>query len=300
MKENWKQRQEMLFVYLDFKKIKRIKMKKMMFIACIASVFITTSCRKKGCTDATALNYSLEATKDDGSCEYAVPEEGIGRVTISMDHQWLSSSTDFELNTEYVNSANDDTLTFTQFRYFISNIQLKNENGTWWTHPESYFLVDVSDAASTQLNITGVPLGNYTEISYVMGVDSTRNVSGAQTGALSTTSGMFWSWNSGYIMLKAEGTSPQISGMSGAFTYHLGGFQGANNIVTLKSASFGGNLIVTETSNGRIHLGVDPSHLFANISSVGSVSMVHMPGTNAVAIASGFYNSGVTFKTIHN
>ena len=28
------------------------------------------SCKKKGCTDETALNYSTEAKKDDGSCTY--------------------------------------------------------------------------------------------------------------------------------------------------------------------------------------------------------------------------------------
>jgi len=35
----------------------------------IANVF-TTSCKKKGCTDPEAMNYSEEAEKDDGSCSY--------------------------------------------------------------------------------------------------------------------------------------------------------------------------------------------------------------------------------------
>ena len=35
-----------------------------------ATVLITTSCKKKGCTDSAAINYSEEASKDDGSCNY--------------------------------------------------------------------------------------------------------------------------------------------------------------------------------------------------------------------------------------
>ena len=31
--------------------------------------------KKKGCTDSNATNYSEEAKKDDGSCEYATPVE---------------------------------------------------------------------------------------------------------------------------------------------------------------------------------------------------------------------------------
>lgn len=33
-------------------------------------LLMCVSCQKKGCTDPNALNYSLEATKDDNSCEY--------------------------------------------------------------------------------------------------------------------------------------------------------------------------------------------------------------------------------------
>ena len=46
-------------------------MKKSILI--LAAVVATTaiSCKKKGCTDPTATNYSSEAEKDDGSCEYS-------------------------------------------------------------------------------------------------------------------------------------------------------------------------------------------------------------------------------------
>ncbi|MFK8045319.1 MAG: DUF4856 domain-containing protein [Crocinitomicaceae bacterium] len=37
-----------------------------------ATIITTTSCRKEGCTDETATNYSEEAKKDDGSCQYEI------------------------------------------------------------------------------------------------------------------------------------------------------------------------------------------------------------------------------------
>lgn len=271
-------------------------MKNIIFFALITSAFTFSSCKKEGCTDVAALNYSEKAKKDDGSCQY--PQEETGQVKIVLEHHWGDNSTDFELNTSFIHPVTGDELTFTTMKYYISNFRLKKQDGIWWTHPESYFLVDVDNPSGTTLSLAGVPVGNYTEISYVMGVDSTRNVSGSQTGALSTTNGMFWSWNSGYIMVKAEGLSPQSS--TGSFAYHLGGFAGANNIVTAKSASFGSELLnVTSSGNGMIHLGVDPSQLFENFGSVSNGNTVHMPGTNAKTIATGFYG-GVTFKYIHN
>jgi hypothetical protein len=41
----------------------------LVFALSIATMF-TTSCKKKGCADSEAINYSEEAEKDDGSCSY--------------------------------------------------------------------------------------------------------------------------------------------------------------------------------------------------------------------------------------
>jgi hypothetical protein len=37
--------------------------------------------------------------------------------------------------------------------------------------------------------------------------------------------GMFWTWNSGYIMAKLEGSSSLSRGLNNTFTYHIGGFR---------------------------------------------------------------------------
>lgn len=267
-------------------------MNKLLIIGLAAGLVSLTACKKEGCTDPNALNYSEEAKKDDASCTYA-PVEQTEDVTVHMDHTW--DGNDFSLNTAYTHPTTGDELTFTTMKYYVSNIKLKKDDGTWWVEPESYYLVDLSQGE--MFTIPNVPEGNYTDISYTLGVDSLRNVSGAQTGALSTTHGMFWSWNSGYIMTKAEGTSPQSS--SGSFAFHLGGFSGANNTVEVKEASFGGNLVLNGAGSPKIHMTVDPSTLFNTVGSVSNINSLMMPGANATTMSMDFH-TGVNFMMIHN
>lgn len=267
-------------------------MNKLVIIALATGMASLTACKKEGCTDPTAVNYSEEAKKDDGSC-ISAPAEQTENVTVQMDHSWNGS--DFTLNTVYTHPTTGDELTFTTLKYYVSNIKLKKDDGTWWTQPESYYLIDLSQGEL--FTIHDVPEGNYTDISYMLGVDSLRNVSGAQTGALSTTHSMFWSWNSGYIMTKAEGTSPQSG--TGSFTYHLGGFSGSNNTIEVKEATFGENLVLNGTGNPTIHMTVDPANFFTTIGSVANLNAVHMPGANAVTLSNDFH-AGINFLTINN
>lgn len=246
-----------------------------------------TACKKEGCTDPLADNYDENAKKEDSSCVYTNDNTS---VDVYFDHKWGMMASDFAMNTELVHPMTEDTLTFNNFKYYVSNFQLKNENGEWWIHPESYFLLDLSDGVNAKITIDDVPQGTYTEMKYVLGVDSARNVSGAQDGALSVANNMFWSWTTGYIMLKAEGTSPQSG--TGNFSFHLGGFEGDFNVVTEKSAAFGATaLIVDDQGTSEVHMVANPAKLWHGSPSVSEVSMTHMPGETAVTMTSNFYGN---------
>jgi hypothetical protein len=80
--------------------------------------------------------------------------------------------------------------------------------------------------------------GRYSNLVFQVGVDSIHNVSGAQTGALDPAKGMFWTWNSGYVMAKLEGSSSVSNQPIHAMAYHIGGFREPNNTVTTINLPF--------------------------------------------------------------
>lgn len=244
---------------------------------------ITTSCKKKSSTPE-------ETTTDPAK----------GTVTLSLNHQWgMMNEQDFVLGTDLIHPMHNDTLNFSKLKYYISNVKLKKADGSYWSHPNSYFLVDIADTNSTKLLLANVPAGDYTDLEYTLGVDSARNVSGAQTGVLDPSNTMFWSWNSGYIMLKAEGIY-KMNKADSLFTFHLGGFKGANNIITKKTVSFSGNnLTVKASKTSKVNFIVNPGTLF-HTTSVKTIDVIHMPGTAAKSMALDFFTHtyGFMFDSI--
>lgn len=233
----------------------------------------------------------LTSCKKDKETEQATQT---ANVSVEMEHVWGMNQDPFYLDSVLVHPISGDTMQFVTAKYYVSNFKLKNSSGSWYSIPESYFLVDVSNPSSTLLNLGNIPAGTYTEMSYVIGVDSTRNVSGAQSGALAPSYGMFWSWNSGYIMFKLEGISPQSS--TGSYTYHVGGFSGTNNTVETINHVFTDAMTVSSTDR-KIHLSVNMAKPFQTLGSVSSNNMIHMPGATAKQMAIDFH-SGFSFGFI--
>ncbi len=201
-----------------------------------------------------------------------------GTGTVSFEFDNVVGSTQMVLDstgTTFTNSSGEK-FSLTQFNYYISNIRLKKANGTEFVAPQdsSYFLVMESSEDSQMPEIHNVPAGDYTSITFTIGVDSLRSTMdlSRRTGVLAPDylpgHGMYWSWNSGYIFLKAEGISPAAPDSTGkAFFYHIGGFGGYssatyNNIKTITLPMPESGATVRSNINPEIHILVDAAKLF--------------------------------------
>lgn len=184
----------------------------------------------------------------------------------------------------YKNAAGE-AFTVSRVQYFISNIKVTTEAGKTYTvnQDSSYFLIRGDDKA-TRFAKVNVPEGDYTNLTFTLGVDSLRSTMPVdkRTGVLDPAAGggmedggMYWGWNSGYIFFKFEGNSNVISdNTSGDPTgkkqmkYHIGFFGGynaptLNNIkvitVDLRTA---GIARVRKDRQSNIHLFVDVMKVF--------------------------------------
>ena len=122
-----------------------------------------------------------------------------------------------------------ENYTINKFRYYISNVYLANDSRISSINKASY-LVDEANNDSKEINLK-VPVDNYKRLHFLLGVDSIKNVSGAQDGALDPAKDMFWTWNSGYVMAKLEGNSPASTLVNNKYEFHIGGFEGKYNVL---------------------------------------------------------------------
>jgi len=136
-----------------------------------------------------------------------------GKVKLEFNN--VVGGSNLNMNSQWYKNAHGDSFQVSKFNYYISNIQLNGPDGATYTEADSYHLLQQSDAASLSFDMALVPAKRYNSITLTIGVDSLHNVSGAQQGALDPSNGMYWSWNTGYIMLKFEGISPQSTEAGG-------------------------------------------------------------------------------------
>ena len=135
----------------------------------IFSIVISSCKKEEGCTDPAALNYNIEASIDNGNCDYA-PLTNLNihfTQTVDSDPLILNSMT-------YINQTGQNYSVQT-VRYLISDITLHSDNGTSTLIDEVHF-IDISTPSSLTLNIPEIDYGNYTSISFTMGLDSSKNM----------------------------------------------------------------------------------------------------------------------------
>ncbi|AXY74200.1 hypothetical protein D3H65_09540 [Paraflavitalea soli] len=221
------------------------------------------------------------ATADNSGVAKKASLENKAPLSIEFDH--IVGGQNLQLNTGSYTNAAGDTFSVSLLQYFVSNIQLTTANGTAYVVPQdsSYFLIKEGDPQARFARVN-VPEGEYTSLSFVLGVDSLRSTMdiSQRKGVLDPSGGMdgmYWGWNSGYIFFKMEGISPQAPldpGGQHKFRYHIGGFGGysaptINNIRTVTiDLTNGGIAKVSNDRKTNIHLLVDIAKAFAGDTNV--------------------------------
>ena len=127
--------------------------------------------------------------------------------------------------------------TLTTVRFYVHDIQCFERGRLVYDSGMEHFLFDSDVSSSLDISIAKPITNSIDEISFVIGVDSTLQMNGAQSGVLDPIHGMYWTWQSGYIHWKIEATQANGS-TSSPLTWHVGGYRAPFN--TLRVCRFKG------------------------------------------------------------
>jgi hypothetical protein len=187
---------------------------------------------------------------------------------IEVNFRALVNGKDLVPKTKWYNNSSDEVYTVTKFNYYISNIKLIDVNGKMFVEPESYHLIQHTDGIN-KLTIKEVPEGTYTKIEFLIGVDSARNVSGAQKGALDPANVMFWEWKTGYIFFKLEGSYASATTNEMEYAIHAGGFKGKFSCLQTFSSNINTPIVVAENKISKVYFNTILDETFKNPTKIG-------------------------------
>lgn len=222
-----------------------------------------------------------------------VPPEVVFEYKATMNGALLNAAA------QYTNAAGD-SLSILRLNYYISNIKFRRDDGVVFAEPESYHLNKHLDGRET-FSITGLPAGTYTSIEFLIGVDSLRNVSGSQTGVLDVNEGMFWTWNTGYVFFKIEGSCNTLSDpIWDNYSIHIGGFMAPYNCLQTVKIPLSEPLIAKSGHKSTVFWHVHAEEIFMNPSVIGFDKYRGVSGGKASQIISVNYKDMFEVDKIEN
>ena len=167
-------------------------------------------------------------------------------------------------------------------RLYLSNFTFLKNGSIVFEERNSYHLLDLEDENTLELKFAGLENLDFDLLQFNLGIDSLTHVSGAMGGDLDPTKGMFWTWQSGYVNFKLEGTYVKCPTRNHEFQFHLGGY-----LAPFQSVQS----VQLKVSKGeKLLLQLDVSPFFEQVDWVKKYSIMS-PGKEAVAASRVLANS---------
>ncbi|KGL62583.1 MbnP family protein [Polaribacter sp. Hel1_85] len=231
---------------------------------------------------------------------------GEGNVSLEFDNSY--STSDLLLTTTSYDANETEEVKISKVKYIVSNIRLEDEDGVVFTYPkeDSYFIVTEEDGASQFINLTNVPAGNYTKITFGIGVDKEKYLEGA-TGqgdflTLAQDAGMMWSWQAGYKFFVFEGvyTSDETTTET-AFAFHMGSHGTALDNYKEVTLDLTNSARVRVDTTPEIHVVADISKVLAGTTSflLDDAAQIHVDAVKSPQISTNV-NGMFTVDHVHN
>ncbi|AEV99287.1 hypothetical protein A4D02_32315 [Niastella koreensis] len=202
-------------------------------------------------------------------------------LTIQFKHKMGSRELQL-FNESYVNPFGEP-VTITRFKYYLSHFSITGTGQKETALSDKIFLIDESAPESKTLTFS-ISVTTPKSLSFVIGVDSSLNVSGVQTGSLDPLNGMFWTWNSGYIFARLEGKSDSSHAPAHLVNWDVGGFKtpfNASRKITLDLTPSTGPVITIEADLMKWFNAVHAIH-------IAQAPLCHQPGRLAMQLADNY------------
>ena len=174
-------------------------------------------------------------------------------------------------------SSLQNELKIETLKFYISNLKLIYQDGSTFIDKNGYHLINI-EIDNNEFHLNGIDSLDIKSISFLIGVDENKALSGEMDGDLDPLNGMFWSWQSGFSSFKIEGVSPSCLTRKNEFILHIGGYKKPYN--SLREISF----MVCNLINESIEIKVDIKKLMNNID-LGKDNHIMSPGSIAMRIA---------------
>jgi hypothetical protein len=257
-------------------------MKKIFFLAAM-SAMLFTSCKKE-----------------------TIIAEHEGDATISFDAK--VGTTDFALNQNIVIGAR--TYNFKNLRYWVSNVSLIKADGSELVIPDSYFLVEETNAVAVQdgaytypakkredIILKDLALADYKQIKFSIGVDATHNDNlSIQAGELSQLSGMTnvsWMWHTSYIFTTLQGTVTE-----GATTKTFKAETGLNANLKTVTLDLPQNVKISSAKSTKISLSLDVAKVLDGIDLITTPVVGASQATVMAALATNYATKALSVTAV--
>jgi hypothetical protein len=188
------------------------------------------------------------------SCE----DEVSNTSTLELEFNHKAGSKNFEYGKIYENNAGNE-FSLRLWRTYISEVKLTKSDNSVYSVPNSYHLIEPTNANLFSLDLDDIPTGNYKSIQFYVGVVGEENLSGKIAGDLDPSNNMAWNWTTGYKFIRMDGEFEDNSGNRRGVVVHIG----TEENLKPQSFSFSEPIVLNE-SGGKISFELDLLEAFQN------------------------------------